>query len=85
MNLNLSNQRTMAQGWLDEFSAFEDAMENRRTLWDKLNHDMRRKWIRAAAGTQANPKSFQDSKDPVVWLAIRVKRFLDGFDIEEGS
>jgi len=83
--LNLENQRTQAQSWLDEFQAFETAMENRKAVWDKLDTEQKLRWVRAAAGTVSNPKTFAESKDPVVWLAIRLKRFLDGFEIEEAS
>ena len=83
MELNLTNQRTLAQSWLDEFQAFQTAMEARRTLWDKLSPEQRKRWVKAAHGTVAVPKTFATSKDPVVWLAVELKQFLDTFTIED--
>jgi hypothetical protein len=85
MQLNLSNQRTLAQGWLDEFQAFQTAMEARREVWNKLSPEQRKRWVKAAYGTPGNRKTFAQSKDPVMWLAIKIKLFFDTFELEDSE
>jgi len=81
--LNLTNQRTQIVEALPTFQGFETAMEQRRTIWNKLSREKQKQWIKAAAGTKANPKTLQESKDPVLWIAIRMKRLFDTFEMED--
>jgi len=81
--LNLTNQKTQIVAALPYFQGFENAMEQRRTIWNKLSIEQKKKWLKAAAGTKANPKTLQESKDPVLWIAIRMKRLFDTFELQE--
>jgi len=82
-NLDLSGQRADVETWLPAFTAFRSAMDQRLTIWNKLDHSQRRRWLRAAAGTPANPKTLAESKDPVMWLAVYVFRYFRQIEIQE--
>ena len=81
--LNLTNQRSQITAALPAFQGFENAMEQRRTTWNKLSIEKQKQWVKSAAGTKANPKTLQESKDPVLWIAIRMKRLFDTFELED--
>jgi hypothetical protein len=78
-NLSLTGQRTQVQNALPTFQAFQQAMENRRAVWDRLTPEQRLRWVRSSNGTLA------DAADPVLWLAIELKQFLDTFEIREDA
>jgi len=60
-------------------------MELRRAVWNRLNPEQRKRWVKAAYGTPSNRKTFAESKDPVLWVAIRIKLFFDTFELEDAE
>ena len=81
--LNLTNQRTKVEAALPTFQAFQTEMDKRKEVWDKLDLEKRRKWLRAAAGTRVDPKSLAESKDPVMWLAVKLVRYFNDWSVED--
>ena len=75
--LNLSGQRTAAQQALPTFQAFQNQMNLRAEVWAKLSPEQRLRWVRSSNGT------FADAKDPVLWLAIQLKQYLDQWEIQD--
>lgn len=74
--LNLSDQRTAVQNALPAFQAFKTEMDKRKLVWDKLTPERRLRWVQSSNGTLA------DSKDPVMWLAINLKQYLDEWELD---
>lgn len=74
--LNLSNQRNVVQNALPTFQAFKTQMDKRREIWDRLTPEQRSRWIQSSNGTLV------DAKDPVMWLAIQLRNYLDDWNIE---
>ena len=83
--LNLTNQKNAIQQSLPIFQAFEQQLNKRLEVWNKLDRSKQLKWIRLAVGTKQNPKTLQDSKDPVMWLAIRLSRVFQQYNIKEND
>lgn len=77
--LNLSGQRTHVQAALPTFQAFQTQMNKRSEVWAKLSLEQRKRWVRSSNGT------FAAAKDPVLWLAIQLKQYLDQWEIEDGD
>ena len=84
-DLNLSGQRTKVAAILPEIQQFQDEMDLRRVVWNKISPEKRRQWIIAAAGTKASPKTFANSKDPVMWLAMRLNRYFADWSVSDGD
>ena len=78
--LNITGQRSHLQQVLPYFNGFRTQMDKRKTVWDKLSPEQRRKWVKTS-----NTKQWQDARDPVLWLAIQLKQYLDQWEIEDGD
>jgi hypothetical protein len=75
--LNLTGQLTHVQAALPTFQAFQTQMNLRREVWDKLTPEVRRRWVQSSNGTLG------DAKDPVMWLAVQLRRYLNEWEIQE--
>jgi len=75
--INLTDQRTLIQGALPTFQAFQAEMDKRKAVWDKLTPEQRKRWINSSSDTLAN------SKDPVMWLAVQLHQYLSDWKINE--
>ena len=75
--LDLTGQRTVVQDALPTFQAFQTEMNKRRAIWDTLSPEQRKRWVATSNGT------FAESKDPVMWLAIQLRQYLNEWNIED--
>lgn len=78
--LNITGQRSTLQQVLPYFNGFRTQMDKRKDVWDKLSPQQRRRWVRTS-----NTSNWQDAKDPILWLAINLKQYLDQWEIEDGN
>ena len=78
--LNITGQRSTLQQALPYFNGFRTQMDKRKDVWDKLSPQQRRRWVRTS-----NTSNWQDAKDPVLWLAITMKKYLDQWEIDDGD
>jgi len=83
VDIDLSNQRTKVEAALPTFIAFQDELDKRKIIWDKLGPLKRKKWILHSYGTEGNTLSLADSKDPVMWLAIRTYKYFKNFGVND--
>lgn len=77
--LNLSGQRTAVNNALPTFQAFKTQMDKRKAVWQKLSPEQRRRWINSSNDTLAA------AKDPVMWLAINLRKYLDEWEIDDNG
>ena len=78
--LNITGQRSTLQQVLPYFNGFRTQMDKRKDVWDKLSPQQRRRWVRTS-----NTSNWQDAKDPILWLAINLKQYLDQWEIDDGD
>jgi hypothetical protein len=70
------HQRLVANKFINELEKFQNQLNRRKDLWDKLSPEGRQKYISISEG------KLNDSKDPVLNVAINLYKYLKewGFD-----
>lgn len=78
--MNLSNQQDYTDQIRPRLAVLKREMDLRKTLWDKLLPDKRKKWVQKAGQEKPNGDKF----DPILDLSWDMYRYLrDNFFGEE--